>query len=226
MVVLPGRREASLAQLSCLIAVASLFPPACSAQGLERHHPDPYETLHVSKDSGVEDIKTAYHDVTDGLTSEEKLAEVVEAYQEVLDHAYAEEQSLTYEEAHSVNVVVSNDRLLSHVAGGGGYGVLAVGAAAAGGPRLCMVMYKSQRWRWGLRWDSQYSVVGGGEDRGGPYTTHGEYDQDRRVRWVKHYVETRREILYEGVKEGDVIKGTFLDVNSGKRGAFEFHRAH
>lgn len=207
------------------------------------HHPDPYETLHVSKSADVEALKHAFHDVADGLapSDEEKLAEVVEAYQEVLDAAYAQEQSLTHAEAPSVNVAISNDATLGHVAGGGGYGLLTVGAASVGagvgggvgvggslvtGPRLCMVMYKSQKWRWGLRWDSSYSVVGGGEDRDGPYTTHGEYDQDRRVRWVKHYVESRREVLYEGVKEGDVIEGRWMDVNSGENGTFAVQRAH
>ena len=50
---------------------------------------DAYNTLHVSPDADVDAIKTAYHGVADGLAtahdgkSEEKLAELTEAYQEV-----------------------------------------------------------------------------------------------------------------------------------------------
>lgn len=207
------------------------------ARATEYDRVDPYETLHVSANADVETVKRAYHEVADTLVasrdagSEQKLAEVVEAYQEVLDAAYAQEQSLTYEEAPSVNVAMSNDAMLGHVSGGGGYGLTSVGSASEGGrlatgPRLCMVMYASQKWRWGLRWNAPHNVVGGGQDRGGPYTTHGEYDQDRRVRWVKHYVESHGEVLYEGVKEGDTIRGMWTDANSGNKGTFEMQRAH
>ena len=218
-----------------VLVTLMLHTTVVSTQAADPHHPDPYETLHVARDAGVKEIQHAYHDVADAIADEEKLAEVVEAYQEVLDNAYAQEQSLTYEEAPSVNVAVSNDAAYGHVAGGGGYGLHSVGAVTDGsggggnlvtGPRLCMVMYKSQRWRWGLRWDSPFSVVGGGEDRGGPFTTKGEYSQDRKVRWLKHYVETRREILYEGIKEGEEIRGNWLEINSGKKGTFVMTRAH
>ena len=38
--------------------------------------------------------------------------------------------------------------------------------------------------------------------------------------------ETRREIMYEGVKEGDVIKGHWMELSTGKKGVFEMRRAH
>jgi hypothetical protein len=178
------RRQCLLAAVAAIVLLQHAIVAAAQAPD---HHADPYETLHVSKDADVNAIKHAYHDVADALlTSDEvKLAEVVEAYQEVLDAAYAQEQSMTYETyegAAGVNVAVSNDAALGHMVGGGGYGLLAMGAVSEGGgggggggsgggslatgPRLCMVMYASQKWRWGLRWDSPYSVVGGGEDRG------------------------------------------------------------
>ena len=72
---------------------------------------------------------------------------MTEAYQEVLDAAYAKEQVLTNEEGQAPGVEVSSELARGGSgAGGGGYGMASVGAATESsthtrGPRLCMVMY-------------------------------------------------------------------------------------
>jgi hypothetical protein len=38
--------------------------------------------------------------------------------------------------------------------------------------------------------------------------------------------ESRREVLFEGVKEAEVIRGNWMDVHSGKKGTFAMQRAH
>eukprot|EP00740_Mantoniella_antarctica_P019594 CAMPEP_0198693590 /NCGR_PEP_ID=MMETSP1468-20131203/253284_1 /TAXON_ID=1461545 /ORGANISM="Mantoniella sp, Strain CCMP1436" /LENGTH=124 /DNA_ID=CAMNT_0044448327 /DNA_START=35 /DNA_END=406 /DNA_ORIENTATION=- len=100
--------------------VAVILLPSVATQP---SHPDPYETLHVSRDAAVPQIKLAFRNAADTAAAEEqKLVEVVEAYQEVLDAAYAQELLLTPREASGVHMVISDDAMRGHMVGGGGYG--------------------------------------------------------------------------------------------------------
>lgn len=122
----------------------------------------------------------------------------------------------------------STDGAHAEVFSGGGYGPSQARAdsyegARVFGPRLCVVLYASQRWRWGVRWDSAYNIVGDGEDGRGPFTTRGTYD-DRGAKWTKRYAGSKEEIFFEGWKDGDTIEGVWTEAATGARGEFTRRR--
>ena len=131
------------------------------------------------------------------------------------------------EPAAAVNTYGPDD-VRAEVFSGGGYGPsLARADSHEGvrvfGPRLCIVLYKSRRWRWGIRWDSAYNIVGDGEDGRGSFTTRGNYD-DRSAKWTKHYAGSKEEIFFEGRKDGDIIEGVWTEAATGAGGEFTRRR--